>query len=274
LVAGFSVASFFLVIGVMHNDGSEPELVVGGLIASGVLVSGVVVRELVLRNSRERYLAERKRLDANIKTVLEHVGDTSPRKLTLEQNAAAIKRIRTKSEAAMVFAKIAQGHREVFELCAEYRRIVAKEMRNIHPNSPRLKALIQGNEYALKTHKFHILRWAEIESKSLAAAAHQATDEPAQVDYMERARRPLEVALGFYPEEVALKDSIEVLDDVLLSMRTREFLNNAGEAASMGEHERAASIYRQALEYLEAQAPTVVRRELQEKIEGELADLE
>ncbi len=109
LVAGFSAASFFFVIGILHDDGTEPEFVVGGLVASGVLVAGVVVRELVLRDFRERHIADRKQLDANLKTAFARISDVPTRKLTLESNAAAIRNIKTKSEAAMVFERSHRG---------------------------------------------------------------------------------------------------------------------------------------------------------------------
>ena len=274
LVAGFSAASFFLVIGVMHDNASEPEIVVAGLVASGVLVTGVAVRELLLRNVRERFLAEQKQLDANLTAVLAGIREAPPRKLTLERNAAAIRSIKMKSQAAMVFESIAEGHREVFELCAEYRRVVAHEIRNIHPDSPRLKALIQGNEFALKTHKFHILRWAELESKSLAVAANQSKEDPVRTEFMERAKRPLEIALGHYPEEPELRDSLEVIRELLLTVRLKPFISRAEAAASLGDRESAAEIYREALKYIESQERSVALEDIRARIEQALASSE
>ena len=271
LVAGFSAASFFLIIGILHDDRSEPEFVAGGLVASGVLVAGVVLRELVLRNARERHLADRKQLDANLETAFGRIRVARPRKLTLERNAAVLKSIRSKSEAAMIFETVAQGHREVFEMCSEYRKVVASEIRAIHPDSPRLGALIQGNEFALKAHKFHMLRWAEIESTGLASTAQKSRDELVRTEYMERAKRPLEVALSHYPDEPALKDSLVVLNELLLAMKMKEFLREADALLSEGDHDAAANIYREALEFLDVQEPSVANSEFRIQIEKALA---
>jgi hypothetical protein len=271
LVAGFSAASFFFVIGILHDDGTEPEFVVGGLVASGVLVAGVVVRELVLRDFRERHIADRKQLDANLKTAFARISDAPTRKLTLESNASAIRNIKTKSEAAMVFEKIPQGHREVFEMCTEYRKVVASEIRNIHPDSPRLRALIQGNEFALKTHKFHMLRWAELESTSLAGIAQKSKDDLVRTENLERAKRPLEVALSHYPDEVSLNDSLGVLNELLLTMKMREFFAEADAAASAGDNALAAEIYREALDFLRIHERSGVHDEFRVQIEQALA---
>ena len=273
LVAGLATASFFLVIGVLHNDGREPEIVVAGLAASGVLVLGAVLREIVLRNARERFIAERKMLDMNLKTAPTPLRDDAPRKLTLERNAAAIQAIRMRSEAAMVFEKIAQGHREVFEMCAEYRKLVATEMRNIHPNSPRLKPLIKGNEYALKTHKFHILRWAELESRSLAGEAKQSSDPTSRADVAERAKRPLELALRHYPDEPALKDSLDVLDELVFTLRIRAYIDDAETAEATGDLAVAEMIYIEAIEQLDKNEPGATLLGIREQIEQALGKL-
>lgn len=274
LVAGFAAASFFFVIGIMHDDGREPEIVTAGLVASGVLVSGVVLRELVLRNARERFIAERRILDINLKAAVARVADQTPRKLTIERNDAAIRLIRTKSEAAMVFDNIAHGHREVFELCAEYRKLVASEIRNIHPNSPRLKALIKGNEYALKTHKFHIMRWAELESKSLAGGVQTGNSVEMRTSYAERAKRPLETALMYYPDEPALRDSLDILDELIVTIRLNAFIRDAESASSRGDRGSAEVIYGEALKFIEIQKHSVSLANLRDRIETALLSLQ
>lgn len=274
LVAGFAAATFFVVIAVFHDEKGEPEIIVGGLVASSVLIAGVVLRELVLRNAQEKLAAERKQLDSNLKTVFSHFPEVRNRKLTLEKNDAAIRLIRTKSEAAKVFEKVAQGHREVFELCTEYRKIVADEIRDIHPDSPRLKALIHGNEFALKTHKFHILRWAELESKSLAVAAQRSGDDIARTEFMERAKRPLEIALSHYPEEAALKDSLGVITELLFTLRIRRFVTDAEAAASIGDRDTAVMNYREALRQMEFEDPAGEHSEIRAQIEDALAAID
>ena len=273
LVAGFSAATFFLIIGIFHDDAREPEIVVAGLTASSVLIAGVILRELILRNVREQFIAEQKQLDANLSTAFASIADAPPSKLTLERNAAAVRNIKVRSEAAMVFESIAQGHREVFELCAEYRKVVAHEIRSIHPDSPRLKALIQGNEFALRTHKFHILKWAELESKPLAVAAQQSKEDPVRIEFLERAKRPLEVALGYYPEEPALRDSLDVIEELLITVRLKDFIAAAESAATVGDNGTALALYRDALSYIESQSPGAFHDGLRARITQAMADI-
>jgi tetratricopeptide (TPR) repeat protein len=249
LVSGFAAASFFLVLGVVQDGSREPEMIAAFIVAGTFIIVGIMLREIVLRNAREKYLIQRNRLDASIKNAFA-AKDEVPKKFTLAKNAAAVEYIRTKSEAARVFDKIAEGHKEVFELCAEYRRIVAGEIHNIHPNSPRLKALLKGNEYALKKHKFHLLRWAELESKSLAKEAYASEDAGARSTFTNRAKNILEQALKHYPNEPELKESIEVLDELLLSIRLSGFMEAAEFAASRGDREKAKDIYEDALEQI------------------------
>jgi hypothetical protein len=274
LIAGVATASFFLVIGIMHDDGSEPEIVIAGLVASGVLVTGVILREIVLRSIREKRLIEQKRLDRSLSTrpAIERV---SSKKFTIEKNAAALDMIRSRSEAARVFGRLSEGHREVFELCEEYRRIVANEIRNIHPNSPRLQALLKGNDYALKTHKYHLLKWAEIQSKSLAAEAQNAMGLPQKAEYVASAKNAIERALYHYPSEPELNESAVLLDDLLIGFRGAQYLSDAESAARSGNAERAQGIYNEALifvDQLSVRSPVV--EDLRAKIELALEQLE
>jgi tetratricopeptide (TPR) repeat protein len=267
LISGFAVASFFLVIGIAHDDGSQPEIVFAGLVASGVLISGVILREVVLRNAREKYLIERNRLDKNIESVV-HLKPQAPSgKFTLEKNAAALESIKRRSEAANLFDRIAQGHRDVFEMCAEYRRIVASEMRTIHPDSPRLKALIKGNDFALKTHKFHLLRWAELESKSLTALSRRAVDVAGRIELTEQAKEPLSLALRNYPDEPALVESLELLDELVVTTKVGEMIERAENSAKLDQADEAVRIYRAALDVLEDHRTTPSYELLRKRIE-------
>jgi hypothetical protein len=273
LISGFAVASFFLVIGIAHDDGSEPEIVFAGLVASGVLISGVILREIVLRNARERYLVERSRLDKNIESVIELKPRVDSGKFTLEKNAAALESIKARSEAASLFDRIAQGHRDVFEMCAEYRRIVAKEMRTIHPDSPRLKALIKGNDFALKTHKFHLLRWAELESKSLTTSSRNATDVSSRIQFTEQAKEPLRLALRYYPDEPALVESLDLLEELSITTRIGEMFELAKAAVQRGEPDEALLVYGDVLSFLDENRTTPSYEQLRGRIENAIDDL-
>jgi hypothetical protein len=273
LIAGFAAASFFLVIGIMHDNGSEPEIVTAGLVASTVLVTGVVLREVVLRIVREKRLIEQKRLDLSL-SALRANDRADAKKFTIEKNAAALEMIRNRSEAAKVFGRLSDGHREVFELCEEYRRIVAIEIRNIHPNSPRLQALLKGNEFALKTHKYHLLKWAELQSKSLATEAQKAEGLSKKTEFVASAKNAIERALNHYPSEPELSDSAVLLDELLVGFRGAQYMSDAQNALASGKKKRAIEIYDEALVFVDQQSmSSAVVGDLRARIELALDQL-
>jgi hypothetical protein len=270
LVTGFAAASFFLVIGVVHENGREPEIVAAGLVASSVLVAGVVLREVVMRNAREKRLIQQKRLEKNLMMFPVTNSERDAKKFTLEKNTAAIEMIKSKAEAATVFGQIASGHREVFQLCEEYRRIVAHEIRHIHPNSPRLQALLKGNEFALRTHKYHLLRWAELESKSFASQARDAIQPSQRVENALHAKSVLLRALEQYPDEPDLKDSETLLDELISTYRISQFIADAENARAGGDAGRANEIIHEGFGYLDASDLQTSNQELLAHLKKEL----
>jgi hypothetical protein len=229
LVVALAIASFFLVVGLYHDGSNNNEWVAAGLVASGVLVSGFVLRELVLRHARERYLIEQNRLDRNLRhPVAFSSRGAESSKFTLEKNKAALETIKKKSEAANIFGRISAGHREVFELCDEYRAIVANEIPSVHPDSPRLKALTKGSELAGELHRYHLMRWAEVEARSLSQEAQAAETVEAKAVFAQRARSTIEFALSRYPSDAKLRESAAVLDELLDSLNDPEFAGSIG----------------------------------------------
>jgi len=213
LVFGVAVGTFFFVILIFHDGGNEVEIVSSGLAASGVLIFGVILREVVFRGVRGRYIERQRMLDMNLGSVPTPSGEYSiGRKFTLEQNATALEAIKQKSDAAKVFGRISEGHREVFELCAEYRQIVNAEIPKTHPESPRLKAMIRGRRKTGELQQYHLLRWAEIESKRFAEKAVAAISDSERSEFAEKARGILQFALGYYPEDPRLVESARFLD--------------------------------------------------------------
>jgi len=261
------------VIGIMHDNGSEPEIVIAGLVASSVLVTGVVLRKVVLRSVREKRLIEQKRLDLNLSAFRPN-NRAEAKKFTIEKNAAALEMIRNRSEAAKVFGRLSDGHREVFELCEEYRRIVANEIRNIHPNSPRLQALLMGNDFALKTHKYHLLKWAELQSKTLAVEAQRADGLSKKTEFVASAKSAIERALYHYPSEPELNDSAVLLDELLIGFRGAQYMGDAENALDSGKTELAKEIYDEALVFVDQQSiRSAVVGDLRARIELALQQL-
>ena len=223
ITVAFAVGSFILAVGLLGDSGNESGVVIGALLAVSIFVSSVLAREIVLRHAREQHLIERKRLDANLRATndISVAGNTS-KKFTLEMNAAALDHIRKKSEAANVFSRVADGHMEVFELCDEYRSIVTAEIPKVHPDSPRLSPMIRGQRVATKLQKFHLLRWAELESRAFANVARTTADPTERVDYTLRARQTIQFALERFPEIKELQESAELLDELLAQCENGE----------------------------------------------------
>lgn len=214
IVTAFSVGSFILAVGILGESGNDNGIVVGAIVAIASFVAGVLTREIVLRHAREQHLLERKRLDANLRAPIGTPNET-PKKFSLEMNAAALDQIRRRSEAANEFSRVSDGHMEVFELCDEYRNIVAAEIPRVHPDSPRLSPMIRGQRVAAKLQKFHLLRWAELESRALTSVAQKASDPMERVDLTLRARQTIQFALERFPEVRELQESVELLDELL-----------------------------------------------------------
>jgi hypothetical protein len=128
LAAAATIAVFFLVWGLLHDGGEETPYIPAGVTASAVLVLAVIIREVILRNARNRFLASQ-RLDRTLRHVpIRQASVQDPTKLTLERNASIINEISRKSEAARILGRLAESHREVFELCDQYLAATAREL--------------------------------------------------------------------------------------------------------------------------------------------------
>lgn len=224
--------------------------------ASAILAAAVVIREIFLRNVRRRYLAAQLKLD---RTVLEAAlaGRRRPEtdKLTLEQNSAILAEIRRKSDAARVLSKLAESHREVFELCEEYLAVADRELPNVGVGSPRIAAFNSGKKLASKTHRYHMLRWAEIEAKSLTKKAGDSTRQNERLGAVNDALAVVDTALRHYPDEESLVDSRTVLDGLAVSIKVSGLVEKAERAEQKGRSERAISFYREALLILDREGP-------------------
>jgi hypothetical protein len=216
-----AAASFVFVLGLSTGLYNDSDWLTAGLIAVIVIIAGILLREVVLRSVRERRVAERNRLDRNLRhSAAIKAKDSS--KFTLEKNAAALEIIMKKSDAANLFGRISAGHREVFELCDEYRDVVAKELPTVHPNSPRLRALSKGSDVAEELHRHHMLRWAELETRALTNEAQGAETVAGKAAYAQRAKTTIEFALSRYPDDLALRETADVLDEILVSLKSTE----------------------------------------------------
>jgi tetratricopeptide (TPR) repeat protein len=250
LAIAVTIAFFFLVWGILH-DGDDAPWIPAGIGASLVLIGAVVLREIILRKARNRYLSAQKQIDYNVQNVvLQSNVNRSANKLSLEKNAAIIKEITRKSDAAKVLGKLPEGHLEVFELCNEYLRVNEKELETVGVGSPRLAALRRGKEVVRDLHHFHLLSWAEIESLALTQEAKNRVTISEKLETAQKALTVLDSALQFYPDETQLIESGNALKEFIASIKVSHWIEQAERSAFKGNYKRAISHYRDALFFL------------------------
>jgi hypothetical protein len=248
LAVAFSAAFFFLIWGILHDDGEETPWVTAGISASMLLAGAVVLREVVLRRARSRFIRQQRMLDDNLYGAFPRTSGThDANKLTIEKNAAILNAIRQKSDAAKVLDKFSAGHREVFELCGEYLIRNDNELKTISAASPRLSVLLKGRATASKYHKYHMLRWAEIETKTLSNDARSLATPSKRIEAAQNAVQVIESALASYPEETTLVETHAFLNELAVSVKVSHWIEEAERALFKGDLSQAKNLYRDAL---------------------------
>lgn len=268
-------ALFFLVWGVLHEGNEEMPWVVAGIGASCVLGSAVFLREVVLRRARNNYLLSRKQLDENVGNLAlpEKMNRAGP-KLTLQKNAAVIEDIRQKSEAVRVLGKMSEGHLGVFEMCNEYLTLNAYELKTVRTGSPRVAALRRGREIIGQLHRYHLLEWAAIETRTMTLEAKNLITINDKIETAQKALSVIDSALQFYPDEADLQDSKVALAEFTAMIKVSHWIEQAERAAFKGARERAVDHYRDALFDLERENIRSSEREMiAEKIKFEIERL-
>jgi hypothetical protein len=173
-----------------------------------------------------------------------------PHKLSVEKNAAIVKEITKKSDAAKILGKLPEGHLEVFEMCNEYLLVNEKELETVGVGSPRLAALRRGREVVQDLHHFHLLSWAEIESLTLTQEAKNRVTISEKLETAQKALSVLDSALQFYPNEARLVESENALREFIASIKISHWIEQAERSAFKGNYKRAISHYRDALFFL------------------------
>ncbi len=271
LVIAVTVGFFFLVWGILNEGREETPWITAGFGASILLASAVLLREVILRNARNRSLATQKRLDENLRGISTRANaDRNTNKLTLERNSAILTEIGRKSEAAKILGKFSAGHKEVFDLCEEYRSAAAFELPNIGAGSPRLGALRKGIKTAGEYHRYHLLKWAEIEAQSFTQNAKSRAKMKEKLDTAQKALGVVDFALSFYPDEKSLMDSHQALRGFLTSIKVSNLIEKAERAHFKGNLEQASGFYQDALFDLSRGEMAADRGIVMEKIEHEL----
>ncbi len=250
LAVAISTAFFFLVWGLLHEDREETPWVTAGVGASIILGGAVILREVILRRMRERFILQQRMMENRSYHggFDRRAGDShNAIKLTLQRNAAILNEIRQKSDAANVLNKVSAGHREVFELCREYIVRSENELKTVGNGSPRLTPLLKGRSQVAEYHRYHLLRWAEIESRNLTADAKHRANTAEKIEAAKNALFVIESALESYPSEPSLLESRDLLRDMVVSIKVSHWIEKADRAAFDGDYALAKSLYRDAL---------------------------
>lgn len=275
LAAAVTIAVFFITWGLLQEGGDETPWIPAGLTSSIILAGAVLLREVVLRGARNRLLGTQKQLDRTLLGVVPHlVSPDRPDKLTIERNSAILHEIRQKSEAARVLGSMANGHREVFEMCERYLTINSRELASVNSASPRLAALLKGKDIAEDIHRYHTLQWAEVEARSLGSEARGKAKPTEKIRFASMALSVVESALRSYPEEPKLRDSAQALNEFIMTAKISGWIEKAQRAAFRGNYKLARKHYDEALFFVsrEAQNVTGHQRAL-ERINDELEKL-
>lgn len=249
--AAIGTIVFALAWGILHDGGDEAPWLTAAICFGILMLGAIVLRELFLRRARNRYLVQERQFERQLNDAVSRIGDTKRHeKLTLEKNSRILADIKLKSDAAKVLGKFADAHREVFEICEQYLVVNERELKMIGPGSPRIKALRRGRVSVLRYHRFHLLQWAQIETRTLTQSVpgYRSADEKATA--LRDAIAVIDVAMEFYPDELSLIESREVISEMLASVEVTHFVELAERSAFEGDPRGAISYYRDALHYL------------------------
>jgi hypothetical protein len=251
LAAAAAIALFFIIWGILFDDGEDAPWIVSGIAASGVLASAVVLREIVLRRAQKRYLLTQRRLDENLKSISSHSDPNAAyNKLSLEKHAVIVKGIQQKSEATRVLGKVSEGHLEVFEMCNDYLSLNKQQMETVGVGSPRLAALRRGKEIVQNLHYFHLMSWAQNESRYLTQESKIRVKISDKLEVAQRALTILNSASEFYPNDRRLVESERALKEFITSIKVSHLIEQAERAVFKGNNKRALNHYQDALFFL------------------------
>ncbi len=269
--------SVFFVSWILMSESGEPMPYVGAsLVAVIVLASAVLIREVILRMHESRARAERTRLDKRMRAALKFIPGDDVKKVSLEQNKAWLEYIRTKSDAAKVLAKIAEAHREVFELCENYLNEISQELNNVTPGSPRIGAFRKGTDKVRAIHEYHLIRWAKIESSQIAVNNNIRGNIDERLAVAARAESAIRYALGHYPNNADLVASHAVVSSTRRMVEAADLTNEAEIAKKRGDLEGALDFFNEALEKIRLDDVVLGSNEesIVERISDEISSLE
>ncbi|MEP6903844.1 MAG: hypothetical protein ABJA66_19130, partial [Actinomycetota bacterium] len=126
----------------------------------------------------------------------------------------------------------------------------APKLETVGAGSPRLAALRRSREIVNNLHKFHLLTWAEIESRRLTQEAKNRVTMAEKTETAQKALNVLTNALTFYPNEQRLIESEQAVKEFVVSIRVAHWIEQAERSAFKGNFKRAVSHYKDVLFFL------------------------
>jgi tetratricopeptide (TPR) repeat protein len=264
IAAAAAAAALFFVLWWMLQAEESP-WVPAGLAASVVMLVAALARLLVARRGR------------NPHRNFEHVShQRAVRRPTLNEvmhspsrHAAALRTLQ-KHSAVADERESANGHREVYELCAEYLTSVERVL-----DSPALQAdgrvaLRVGQERVRELQKHHLLICARQSARTLTHEAQQRVRLYEKVETANRALDCIDQALMAYPNDAELITSAQAVQEFITSSRVAHWVELGERAAFKGHYQRAIDCYRDALYYLGRDAAPSDTGEAAERILKEI----
>lgn len=247
LVVFVAAGVFLTVLGALYDGSDDMPWFTASLASAMFVASLFLFREVVLRRYRRRALAARQ-LSRQLRSATagrHHEGAGG--KITLQRNEEILRDIRTKSEAAKVLVKLADAHKEVFDLCERYMNAAAAEISSARPGSPRIAALRKGSRFAAARHRSHMLKWAEIKARSFISETVNKGSLSEKAEAARDALQAVDRAREAYPDVTALIESRDVLNVFLVSARIKSSIEMAERANAKGNVKLAVEHYRGAL---------------------------
>jgi len=246
LAIGVTIAVFFSIWWLFEIGGGSSPWIPSGVFAGSFMVFSVYLREVVLRNAMTHYLAVQNRLDRNVDRA-KRIRQKKSSKLSLKRNRRFLEDIERKSSAARTLRQLPDVHLEIFEICDQYLKLTDKEMDSLSIDSPRFGAIRTGRRRVKKLHRYHLLSWAEIESRQYSQQASRYDIFEDKIDTAQTALKVLETALQFYPQEPQLVESAEVIREFISSAEISKNIKDAEEAVEEEEYKSAVGFYKEAL---------------------------
>jgi hypothetical protein len=268
-----ALTSALAVASVFAEGGEQTVLSVVAAVLVSLLLVSVLFREVLLRRRRTAFLRARRRLDENISAARARFAtDAVPVKVSVERNTEIVGKIDRKSRAARELMHVAAGHLEVFEMCDEYLLFNKVQIEAANPGSPRLGSLMQSRESVRRLHHFHLLAWAELESKALTESAAGCASISDRADGARSALTILETALSYYPQDPNLLDSHAAIKDTVFSLDVSSRIEAARTESERGNFDLARAALRETVGLVSAsgmneEARTVLIRRIEKEIE-------